>query len=80
MEMGEIDKLLMRTLRYIKSNTIVELGDYPKRMKPKTILAKNQVDLNKPIIKPRRVTESKLSLINTLYENYNKRKSNKEND
>ena len=26
------------------------------------------------------VNESKLSLINTLYENYNKRKSNKEND
>ena len=27
-----------------------------------------------------KVNESKLSLINTLYENYNKRKSNKEND
>ena len=35
---------------------------------------RNKVDINKPI------TESKLSLINTLYENYNKRKSNKEND
>jgi hypothetical protein len=27
-----------------------------------------------------KTNESKLSLINTLYENYNKRKSNKEND
>jgi len=61
MEMSEIDKLLMRTLRYIKPNTVVELGDYPKRMKPKKILSKNQVDLTKPTIKPKRITESKLS-------------------
>jgi hypothetical protein len=37
-----------------------------------TDIVKNVVDVSKP--------ETKLSLINTLYENYNKRKSNKEND
>ena len=66
MEFADIDKVLMRTIRYIKPNTVVELGDYPKRMKPKKILSKNQVDLNKPIIKPRRTNESKLSLIDTI--------------
>jgi hypothetical protein len=71
---------LFGILKKIEPNKVFRLGEYPSRKKPKTILAKNQVDLNKPIIKPRRVTESKLSLINTLYENYNKRKSNKEND
>jgi len=66
MEFSDIDKVLMRTIRDIKPNTVVELGDYPKRMKPKKILSKHQVDLNKPITKPRRMTESKLSLMNTL--------------
>ena len=65
---GQIDKAL-------KSNKMLWLSDnYPtdKGWRDKSI--RNKVDINKPI------TESKLSLINTLYENYNKRKSNKEND
>lgn len=65
MEFADIDKVLIRTLRYIKPNTVVELGDYPKRMKPKPILAKNQVDLSQRIQKPNR-TGPKLSLMNTL--------------
>ena len=66
MEFADIDKVLMRTIRYIKPNTVVELGDYPKRMKPKKILSKHQVDLTKPIRKKIRTNESKLSLMGLL--------------
>jgi very-short-patch-repair endonuclease len=64
----EINVQLFAALKKIDSNQIIKLpfGGYPSRSKPKTILHKDQVDLNKPIIKPKRVTESKLSLIDTL--------------
>lgn len=72
MEFADIDKVLMRTIRFIKPNTVVELGDYPKRMKPKKILSKHQVDLTKPIRKKIRTNESKLSLIDTVRDIYKK--------
>ena len=68
----EINVQLFAALRKIGPNEVVKLpiGDYPKRMKPKKILHKDQVDLNKPIYKPRRfkssTNESKLSLIDTI--------------
>ena len=69
----EINVQLFATLRKIGPNEVVKLpiGGYPSRVKPKPILAKNQVDLNKPIRKPRRMTESKLSLMGTLNELHN---------
>ena len=66
----EINVQLFAALRKIGPNEVVKLpiGGYPSRVKPKPILAKNQVDLNKPIRKPRRMTESTLSFKNTIYE------------
>jgi len=68
MKDDDINVQLFGILKKIEPNKVFRLGEYPSRKKPKTILAKNQVDLSQPIIKPRRVTESKLSLINILYE------------
>jgi len=67
-EFGDIGGQLLESLKNLKENTVIRLplGGYPKRMKPKLILAKNQVDLNQPIRKPNRMTESKLSLIGVL--------------
>lgn len=66
----EINVQLFAALRKIGPNEVVKLpiGGYPSRVKPKPVLAKNQVDLNKPIRKPRRMTESTLSFKNTIYE------------
>jgi very-short-patch-repair endonuclease len=68
MKDDDINVQLFSTLKKMEPNKVFKLGEYPSRKKPKTILAKNQVDLNKPIVKLRRITETKLSLINTLYE------------
>jgi hypothetical protein len=66
MKDDDINVQLFRTLKKMEPNKVFKLGEYPSRMKPKNILAKNQVDLNKPIVKPRRMTESNLSFENIL--------------
>jgi very-short-patch-repair endonuclease len=66
----EINIQLFAALKKIEPNQIIKLplGGYPKRIKPKNILHKNQVDVSQPIQKPRKPnrTGPKLSLMNTL--------------
>jgi len=62
----EINVQLFAWLEKIKPNQVVKLGEYPSRKKPKSILAKNQIDLNKPIYKKIRTNESNLSLMGIL--------------
>ena len=66
MKDDDINVQLFKTLKGIEPNKVFKLGEYPSRMKPKNILAKNQIDLNKPIVKPRRITEYNLSFENIL--------------
>ena len=67
-EFSDINVQLFEALKKIEPNQIIKLpfGGYPSRMRPKTILHKNQVDLTKPILKPIRTNESKLSLMGIL--------------
>ena len=68
MEFSEINVPLFEAIDNDTPNQIIYIGNYPKRQGRKEATHKDRVDISQPIIKPRRVTESKLSLINTLYE------------
>ena len=56
LEFSEINSLLLNAIKNTPKNQITYIGDYPKREKPKDPKSKFKIN------------ETKLSLINTLYE------------
>ena len=66
MEFNEIDAPLLDAIKNAPPNQITYIGDYPRRHSRKTPESQFKVDLSQPIQKPRRMTESKLSLIGIL--------------
>ena len=66
MKFEDIENELLKAIDKTKPNEITYIGDYPRRKGRKTPESKFKVDLSQPIQKPKRMTESKLSLINII--------------